>query len=602
MIRSVLAVLLALIPLSGVAQDRPSSTLEDAVQAYGRGEYARVRQMLRSDDSDQGRLYFGKASFMDGLCGEALPAFWGASASTDPAIALDALHTLALCQIQLRDYPAALQTLREVRESGVAPLAEAAGGLYLQLIAFLTPAQTLEAAGSARDADLVLDLYRYGSAPQSSPVVGQLHRWLTAALGTDRMRAVRRIPLRRPTGSIPGSLPPPDGFVSRMEVLLPAGDSLDPETMASRSLYNGMLLAVEEHNATGTPHQIHLSFTSLSSLPEATSGDGMNVAGNLLEASLDAASQADMAQSDTVAPDASKVLERVWFDAHPDVVIGPLYSESAVEMSRFASQYGVPVVTPLANSDQVGDLARPGIIQLNPTFEVHGRRMARHAVNRLGLRTISIIADRGSLGFRAASAFKEEAERLGAVVPTYFVEDLQGTGYDISPFLDRIEADPEVRDSLGLMHVEGVYAPFTGQAAQTLIRLLITGLEGKRSDAVVLGSEEWNSETTRQLRPRGLPVYYSTPFNPEPDQAKMEAFRESYARRFGVEPDLLSMVGRDVGAFVASRLERVGNPSLLIDAMTEPSPLRGLLLDVDLDGFRVNQRVHILRMDSDDRP
>lgn len=582
-------------PHPAAAQDQVRVQREEAIEAYQAGDYTAVRERLRDDATDLGRLYFGKASFMDGRCGEAVPALWIASRSAESDLALDARYTLALCQIELRQYPAALRGLRDLGTETGASMASAARDLYIRLIAFLTPEQVLDAAAGAQDPEFVLDLYRYGSAPSDSPVVAYLHRSLSLALGEAFMESVRRVPIQRPPGSAPGSLTPPDGFVNRVEVLLPAGDSLDGETLASRSLYNGMMLAFEEHNDLGSPTQIHLSFTSL-----RTSAGASNAAQSETPPDADPETQAPPPPGTPEELPPTSIFEQVWFDSRPDLVIGPLYSETAVEWSRFASRHGVPVLTPLANSDQVGDLARPGIYQLNPTFEVHGRQMARYAVQRLGLRTIAILADRGSLGFRAASSFKEEAERLGAVVPTYFVEDLQQSGYDLSPFFERIETDPDVLDSLGLQPVDGVFAPFTGQAAQTLIRLLITGLEGKRSTAIILGSEEWDSEATRQLRPANLPVYYTSPFKSGSENGSMERFEESYALRFGMEPDPLAMVGYDLGSFVAGRLEKVGNPALLMESFAEPGVARGLVLDVEFDGRRVNQRVHVRRVQPGD--
>jgi hypothetical protein len=96
---SVLLAILA-VPWVAAAQDQMRERQEEAIEAYQAGDYPAVRESLRDDATDLGRLYFGKASFMEGRCGEAVPALWIASRSAEPDLALDARYTLALCQIE----------------------------------------------------------------------------------------------------------------------------------------------------------------------------------------------------------------------------------------------------------------------------------------------------------------------------------------------------------------------------------------------------------------------------------------------------------------------------------------------------------------------
>ncbi len=96
-------------------------------------------------------------------------------------------------------------------------------------------------------------------------------------------------------------------------------------------------------------------------------------------------------------------------------ILGPVYSAEVSASAKAASDSGVPLITPTANANGLSSVG-PFIFQANPDYELRGRAMARFAVQRLGLRTFSVLAPSDSYGKFMADSFLDELGRLGGKV------------------------------------------------------------------------------------------------------------------------------------------------------------------------------------------
>lgn len=550
-------------PVSGVStasrslgQD-PDQNVLKGLDLYGEQRFEEAALSFQASTHPIAPLFVGKSLYLAGRFQDAIPSLLEAGRSEVLSVAEEASYVLALCHIQLREYPPAVAHLSAGDDALDPDLRARSTRLLRQTIGFLTDYQLLEVLRSTQDVALLSNLYRYASA-STSPLLLDAIRTTVARLDPDAGVLPRLPPVITSDGHSSGSQyrVPPDGFSYSIGVVLPAPEE-DPDIVAtSKELYQGILSAIELLQQDPAAPRIHVRYLNTH------------------------------AEKDSL----EEIVRDVWLRDRVDVLIGPLFSDNAVELSRFADLYRIPVVAPLANSD--GIRGEGGMtVQLNPPFSVHGRAMARFAVRELGFDTLAVISDTRSFGYGAATAFKEEAERLGALISTFYAADLASIGFDISPFTDQLVTDTVLIDSLGIIPPQAIYAPFTGQAAGNLSRLLLTDLEGKRSRIPILGSEEWSSYAQQTRRRHD--IHYSTPFNPAPDSVELERFSEQYESRFAEPPGFYATIGYDTGRFVAQALRRSGNPAYLQAEFRRSADVTGLALRIALRPDLINSQVYI---------
>ena len=195
-----------------------------------------------------------------------------------------------------------------------------------------------------------------------------------------------------------------------------------------------------------------------------------------------------------------------------------------------------------------------------------------------------------ALGEASALAFRHEAERLGAFVQHFFLNDLESDGYDISEYTAYLSKTDTLVPSPGL---KAIYAPFTGAAAPTLIRNLLTDLEASRSDYILLGSEEWADTDLENTRLPETSIHYTQSFEIRYGETDVEEFASNFRLRFQTEPNQFAFIGYDVTKLVLSTLNRVGNPDLLKQGLHELKNYRGLSGQFGFDSEHINQKVLI---------
>jgi ABC-type branched-subunit amino acid transport system substrate-binding protein len=261
-----------------------------------------------------------------------------------------------------------------------------------------------------------------------------------------------------------------------------------------------------------------------------------------------------------------------------------------------AEQYQVPLIAPLANSDTL-NVDNPYVYQANPTFTSHGRKMADYAVNNLQMDTLAVIAEKNSLGEASAFAFRDRAEKLGAKVTHFFVDDLESKGYDITEYTKFFTTDDAKIDSLGNYHyIDGIYAPFTGQPASTLAELLMVDLEAKNSNIPIMGSQEWGNFDIPEVQLENQPIYFSESYYIDQKSKRVEQFRKTFKERFDTEPNRFAMIGYDVATYVLKTLERVENPAYLKNALKEQPLYEGIISNINFKGEHINQEVKVFEM------
>lgn len=556
---SLLLVLVTFIPVITFSQ-----SLESGIRLYQKGDYERALQVF--DDFEEeplANLFAGKSYFS---LGQFLKAKSKLSLvdSTYLDLFQEARYTKALAEFQLKNYPDAIDILFEIKESpSKASIRRTAITFYFQLLNFLTLDQRYSAFKATKYDEVRLDLVKAAIAKvnyASAVTLWDSYKQLAGSLEEPQIQQIEQIlsdsaayMMRYDPNMYPDA---PDGISYNIGVALPEFDVNSPNFAISQNLYYGIQLAIDEFNSNNADKKAFISFLNTKASAES----------------------------------AEQIINQFVWQKGVDVIIGPLFSEVASAYSKLAEEYEIPLVTPLANADHL-NLDQNYTFQLNPTFSVHGRTMAQHAIQTLGYDTMAVIVERGSLGEPSAIAFRNEAIRNNVEIIKYYSENLEDQGYDITPFT--VFIDPKT-DTLTNYNIDAIYAPFTGQAATTLIGTLLTHLEAMRSDITLLGSEEWESVN---LGDRNLPnsdLFYTKNYIATSDTVRNDNFESSYRLRFKTNPDFYSKIGYDAATLVLQTLKTVQNPAYMRDGLKNISNYQGLISKISFNNTHVNQHVQVV--------
>lgn len=311
-----------------------------------------------------------------------------------------------------------------------------------------------------------------------------------------------------------------------------------------QALFNGVRIAVDERNASGTGRPVRMVFRD-----SGGNGDGARAA---VEAAVDEGA---------------------------DAIVGPLFSDEAAPAGDAAEAAGVVLVAPLA-TDEAVSVGRRFVFQANPTFPARGRAMARYAVGRLGLDRLGVASERGTLGSDMAGAFATEARRLGAAVA--FEESLP----DADAWAD---LDREVGES-ALRGVEAVYLPVTGRDAPRYAADALRALDALNRAPRPLGNTEWEGLSTSTARASRLGAVFTQDFFVAPGTA--DAFGRRYRELAGIGQDRLALIGYDITRFVLAQID--ADEGSLADALRAAPRFDGIGHRFRFDGGQVNEALYVL--------
>ena len=514
-----------------------AQSLDSGKKLYQSSDYERAIRAFKSDKSAESSLFISKSYYALGEFGLAKKYIEESLNYDNSEFKIEANYTKALIQFQLDNFSSSLNLLYDIKNNASQSIFKTRSiSFYDQILAYLSVNQIKSVFKNNSNPEILIDIIdgALGRVDYSkASVLLSTFKNLFPEYSGNKLNKIETdlssSSLYQSRHSFNKYSYAPDGMSYKIGVALPSFDVNSENYEIPQHLYFGIQLAVEEFNAEKSNKKAFLYYKETN--------------------------------SDEIAP--ADVLNQLVWQNDVDVIIGPLFSETAKSFSELAEAYETPVITPLANSDSLS-LANNYMFQLNPTFGVSGSKMAQYAVNTLRLDTIAVLADLNSLGKASALAFRHEAERLGAFVQHFFLKDLASEGYDIYEYTQYLSKSDSLSPGL-----KAIYAPFTGSAAPTLIRNLITDLEASSSDYILLGSEEWADTNPLDLRLPSTRIYYTSGFQINTGGARTEEFASNFRIRFETDPNLFAYIGYDAATLVLKTLERVENPDYLKDGLHE---------------------------------
>lgn len=542
-----------------------AQSLDTGIEFYEEGNYELALRFFEDFETPEANLFAAKSYF---ALNNFLKAkhFLNKVVEAPDDILLEAKYTKALTDFQLNNFASSIDALHELKQTASQlSVRMDAYNFYRGLLTYLTLEQRFSVFRASNYDEVRLDLLEAAIGTvdyQSAQSLFKAYKSTTVNADSSQYASIESL-LSDSVSYLQRYNPnkyalAPSGLSYNIGVALPQFDIKADEFEISQHLYFGIQLAVENFNSQNTEQKAFITYR--------------NTEANASKA-------------------ASMVNDLVW-NHDVDAIIGPLFSEVAAGISSYAELYQKPLLTPLANSDNL-NLDHNYTYQLNPTFAIQGQRMARHAVNTLGFDTLAVIAERGSIGEPSAVAFLDEVRKLGGKVVRYYVEDFASQGYDISEYVQTF--DPEV-DTLFNYNIQAVYAPFTGNIAQTLISSLLTNLEAIQSEMTILGSEEWEMSDIDAQRLPETDIYYTKTFEQTSDSSEIENFESSFRLRFETSPNRFAFIGYDAANVVLETLKRVQNPAYLREGLKNFNNYNGLITNVSFRDTHINQEVKIKRI------
>ncbi len=543
-----------------------AQTIEMGKEFYQQGDYERAIFIFERLDSDEATLFLGKSYFAERKYLKAINTLSILDNTTHQQWIAERYYTTALAHFQLKNYAESLESLQPLLNSKpFSDFQQLAKQTYNDIIAFLTPLQTFDVFKSVAKEEIRLDILEYWIGKLDyATAMAYVSLFEDATLNQQSLR-LNRLKTQLAdsvtyTNNVARShsLSAPKGIAYNIGVLLPVFDFESAEYEIPQHIYFGIQLAVEQFNSKNTDQKAFITYRTTNN------------------------------QNQTK----ENIISDLVIHNDVDVIIGPLFSNTAKDFSKYAEDYKVPMVLPLANADEL-DLYNNYVFQLNPTFGSQGKLMARKALN-IGYDTLGVIVEKKSLGAPAARAFRHEAERLGGYVEYYFEENFEELGYDIRDYTKFFTTD--TLDSVAM--VKAIYAPFTGTIAQTLIESLLTDLEAMRSEVAILGSEEWQDINIEARRLDSTQIYYSKSFDIDTSTTSAREFISEFRIRYQTEPNEFAFIGFDAASIILDQLKLAKNPAYLRRYLRAIKNYKGLSIDVSFNGTHVNEAVSIEKLNT----
>lgn len=364
----------------------------------------------------------------------------------------------------------------------------------------------------------------------------------------------------------------------RLGIVLPmAGDDVS----MSQALFNGIRLAVDEHNGVQQRYALPADLQSQADSFDVYStaevyGDSLAEA----EGGTTVVTQTDTTQVDslrviTEQTDRPEWVAKMFFrqfggevqgaraavdsltqQDEVDVILGPITSRSARPAGEVAEQSEVPLVAPLATDEGVSE-GQEYVFQANPTIPLRGRIMARFASESLLMENVGIMYERGdAISGQWVDGFREEAEEEDIDIP--FTLELDSPR-EWSRLSEAIEEDTTLTDSL-LLAAEAIYLPMSGRNASGKIQDALAGLGHLGMDVRVLGNAEWHDLPVKKEASQ-FATTYTNDFYVQPERPEVQSFIRRYRMLTGETPSSLSTreqrlayTGYDVAHFLLTTL------------------------------------------------
>jgi branched-chain amino acid transport system substrate-binding protein len=237
------------------------------------------------------------------------------------------------------------------------------------------------------------------------------------------------------------------------------------------------------------------------------------------------------------------------------VVVSGSYSVMTRAAAGIYQQLKVPMIAAYAVHPEIVATGEY-IFRVGTLATVQGRAGAHLAVEKLGAKKIAILTIDNDFGVSLTAGFKDEALKLGAEI--VFEQKYPLGETDFRPLLTRIRtARPDV------IYATGYYS----EAAR-----LVTQARQMGIFIPIIGQEGYDSPQFAKLAEAGAAngVVITTDLNRDSEKPIVRWFIEEYAKRYGLDADMVGASAFDAVMVAAKAIQIAGSydPAKIRDALT----------------------------------
>lgn len=269
----------------------------------------------------------------------------------------------------------------------------------------------------------------------------------------------------------------------------------------------------------------------------------------------------------------------------PDLLVGPIYSPQAQILSNWSESHSTALLIPMSPKRALVEGKRH-VFLANPSLEVHGATMARHAILGLGLRKMVVVTDETSNTDQMANAFLSESGLFGADIQRLTISsDYKTAAKQISQMVS----------SLHNQGIQGIYLPISNEESMGLfVSLLDRSMPGVR----VMAAPYWQDfsaldrETTERLK-----VLYTTAYTTQNDTAFYNNFYKNHIKTYHLPPNEYHVQGYDLGKYILKVADLYKSDIYPIASFFRNYPLFSAAhLSYEFRNSQENQHVHVMEI------
>lgn len=563
---AVLLSALALVPAVAMAQSEVAGRVELAAQRLSEDSLDEAWELLSGIDTPQAQLFKAKILYRRGEFDDALGRLDDLLANPLPALREEAVYTRAMVQFHRREFADVLSSAAELqRNAHTSAMRRDAGRLFQSTLHWISARQADEAVEKLRDRAVISEIIRVQIGRldfEGAKAFYERHRFQLRGQDDLQQELEGAVSSQARHAAFARTVVPtePEGVIYNVGVVLPEADTQSDLFGVTRSLYTGIQVATDTYNAANSNRKIRLHFFRL----EEDQGNARELKG--------------------------------WAaDRHIDAMIGPLTSNSAVEVGRRLDGLDIPLITPLANDPSLGR-AYDHLYQVNPDIEARGAGMASFAFEQLRYRNFAVLVDTDPAARAEAEAFEREIEALGGEIVYRYDENYLADPDRLDHGLQYLTTDPYMIDSLQAKPVDALYIALGPENGEALFNLAVTGLDLAASRVGILGTQPLNLYRISERVKRDYHVYTYSPYDDNPLGTKVTAFNNAFRQYSGLSSDVFGYLGYDVLQLVAQLSERWANPTDWPGRLSALPPSYGLTTPIDFDGGRENRRLFYYKL------
>jgi ABC-type branched-subunit amino acid transport system substrate-binding protein len=274
------------------------------------------------------------------------------------------------------------------------------------------------------------------------------------------------------------------------------------------------------------------------------------------------------------------------------LILGPVYSRQAVHVSRFCAEKGVPMLTPTATDEEITRHITTSF-QLNPTYAVRGKAIARFLIDVLGAKTFGVLARDSTYGKFMAEGFREAVLAAGGEMKFYGIlpTQIRGIAQVLAPL--KLKAHPQ--KGFPETAIDAVYIPMSDFES---IAIAVEQLKFYNIKTRIVGSGDWHDPLLlSQYRSIGDSVIYAIDSHISPDAPETKRVSEAFKAVWGMLPDLQFWFGYDAMDFVVATAVEKGltDRADIAHAFRNAPPYHGHRSEIFFGGGNINLKMHIMK-------